>query len=34
MAQAEFHRHVGAANILSYVEAALTRAAELRRAIA
>jgi sulfate permease, SulP family len=34
MAQAEFHRHVGAANILPNVEAALARAAELRRAIA
>ena len=34
MAQAEFHRHVGAANILPNVEAALIRAAELRRAIA
>jgi len=34
MAEAEFHRHVGAANILPNVEAALARAAELRRAIA
>jgi SulP family sulfate permease len=34
MAQAEFHRHVGAKNILPNVDAALTRAAELRRAIA
>jgi SulP family sulfate permease len=34
MAQAEFHRHVGAANILPNVEAALVRAAELHRAIA
>ncbi|HXD20254.1 MAG TPA: SulP family inorganic anion transporter [Vicinamibacterales bacterium] len=34
MAQAEFHRHVGAANILPNVEAALARAAELHRAIA
>ncbi len=31
--QAEFHRHVGAKNILPNVDAALTRAAELRRAI-
>ena len=34
MAQAEFHRHVGAKNILPNVDAALTRAVELRRAIA
>jgi SulP family sulfate permease len=34
MARAEFHRHVGANNILPNVEAALRRAAELRRAIA
>ena len=34
MKQAEFHRHVGAANILPNVEAALARAAELHRAIA
>ena len=34
MAQAEFHRNVGAANMLPSVEAALIRAAELRRAIA
>jgi SulP family sulfate permease len=34
MAQAEFHRHVGAANILPNVDAALTRAAELHHAIA
>jgi sulfate permease, SulP family len=34
MAQAEFHRPVGAADILPNVEAALVRAAELRRAIA
>jgi SulP family sulfate permease len=34
MAQAEFHRHVGAANILPNVEAALLRAHELHRAIA
>ena len=34
MAEAEFHRHVGAANVLPNVEAALARAAELRRAIA
>ncbi len=34
MAQAGFHRHVGAANILPNVEAALARAAALHRAIA
>jgi sulfate permease, SulP family len=34
MARAEFHRHVGAENILPNVEAALARAVELRRAIA
>ena len=34
MAKAEFHRHVGAANILPNVDAALARAAELHRAIA
>jgi SulP family sulfate permease len=34
MAQAEFHRHVGAENILPNVDAALRRAMELRRAIA
>ena len=34
MTQAEFHRHVGAANMLPNVEAALARAAELHRAIA
>jgi SulP family sulfate permease len=34
MARAEFHRHVGASNILPNVEAALRRAAELRRQIA
>jgi SulP family sulfate permease len=33
MAQAEFHRHVGAENILPNVDAALRRATELRRAI-
>ena len=33
MAQAEFHRHVGAENILPNVDAALRRAMELRRAI-
>jgi hypothetical protein len=32
--QAEFHRHVGAANILPNVDAALARRAELHRAIA
>jgi SulP family sulfate permease len=30
MARAEFHRHVGAANILPSVDAALARARELR----
>jgi hypothetical protein len=34
MTQAEFHRHVGHANILPNVEAALARAADLHRAIA
>jgi SulP family sulfate permease len=34
MARAEFHRHVGVENILPNVDAALTRAIELRRAIA
>src|SRR5262245_8815013 len=34
MARAEFHRHVGAENILPNVESALARAIELRRAIA
>jgi SulP family sulfate permease len=34
MARAEFHRHVGAQNILPNVDAALGRAAELRRQIA
>ena len=34
MARAEFHRHVGAQNIIPNVEAALRRAAELRRQIA
>lgn len=34
MAQAEFHRHVGAANILPNIDTALARAAELHRAIA
>jgi hypothetical protein len=29
MNQAEFHRHVGAENILPHVEAALKRAAEI-----
>ncbi|HEU5257362.1 MAG TPA: sodium-independent anion transporter [Vicinamibacterales bacterium] len=32
MARAEFHRHVGAENILPNVESALARAIELRRA--
>jgi sulfate permease, SulP family len=34
MARAEFHRHIGAENILPNVESALARAVELRRAIA
>ena len=34
MAKAEFHRHIGAENILSNVETVLARAVELRRAIA
>jgi SulP family sulfate permease len=29
MAQAEFHRHVGTANILPHIDAALARAGEL-----
>ena len=33
MARAEVHRHVGAENILPNVDAALSRATELRRAI-
>ena len=33
-ARAEFHQHVGAENILPNVDAALDRAAALRRAIA
>lgn len=32
MAQTEFHRHVGAENILTNVDAALRRATELRAA--
>ena len=34
MARAEFHRHVGAEDILANVESALARAFERRRAIA
>jgi sulfate permease, SulP family len=31
MARAEFHRHIGAANILPNIDAALVRAGELHR---
>jgi hypothetical protein len=34
IAQAEFHRHVGTANILPHIDAALARAGELHRLIA